>query len=117
MKSQIPLAKRDLQIIKLEKEIESRKQLLINKRKELEENNKINHHLEGVKQKYNKYYENTIKEKQQQYDAILLIKQYLDEIINSKQLSNEDLRTAKHEQNTIMKEIEKVKSELEDLLK
>ena len=117
MKTQIPLAKRDLQILQLEKEIKIRKQLLINKRKELEENNKINHYLEGIKKKYNNYYENAIEEKQQQYDALLLIKQYLDDLISSEKLSDEDLRSAKHEQKVIIKEINKVKSELEDLLK
>jgi hypothetical protein len=117
MKSQMSLAKRDLQILQLEKEIKNRKQLLVNKKKELEENYKLNHYLEGVKKDYNKYYESTIKEKQQQYDALMLLKQYLDDLISSESLAKEELRTAKHEQQTIIKEINKIKTELDDLIK
>jgi hypothetical protein len=117
MKSQMSLAKRDLQILQLEKEIKNRKQLLVNKKKELEENYKLNHYLEGVKKDYNKYYDSTMKEKQQQYDALMLLKQYLDDLISSDSLAKEELRTAKHEQQTIIKEINKIKTELDDLLK
>jgi hypothetical protein len=117
MKSQLSLAKRDLQILQLEKEIKNRKKLLVNKKKELEENNKINHYLEGVKNEYNKYYEFTIKEKQEQYDALMLLNQYIDDLIKSENLVKEDLRAAKHEQTTIIKEINKIKTELDDLLK
>jgi hypothetical protein len=117
MKSQLSLAKRDLQILQLEKEIKNRKQLLVNKKKELDENQKINHYLEGVKKEYNKYYEFTIKEKQEQYDALMLLKQYLDDLISSDSLLKDELRSAKHEQSSIIKEINKIKSELDDLLK
>ena len=117
MKSQMPLAKRDLQISQLEKEIKNRKQLLTNKKKELDKNHKLNQYLEGVKDEYNKYYDFSIKEKQQQYDALMLLKQYIDDLISSETLVNDELRSAKHEQKTIMKEIDKIKSELDDLLK
>jgi hypothetical protein len=117
MKSHLPLAKRDLQILQLEKEIKNRKQLLVNKKKELDENHKINHYLEGVKKEYNKYYELTIKEKQEQYDALMLIKQYLDDLITSESLLKDELRAVKHDQSNIIKEINKIKSELDDLLK
>ena len=117
MKSQLSLAKRDLQILQLEKEIKNRKQLLFNKKKELEENHKINHYLEGVKKDYNKFYDFTIKEKQEQYDALMLLKQYLNDLISSETLSKEELRSVKHEQNDIIKEINKIKTELDDLLK
>jgi len=117
MKSKMSLAKRDIQIKQLEKEIKNRKQLLVNKKKELEENTKINHYLEGVKEEYIKYYNFTIKEKQEQYDALMILNQYIDELIKSDTLLKEDLRAAKHEQSSILKEINKIKSDLDDLLK
>jgi len=116
MKSPMSLAKRDLQILQLQKEIKNRKQLLVNKRKELEENHKINHYLEGVKKEYNKFYDFTIKEKQEQYDALLKLKKYMDDLISSETLVKDALRGAKHEQAIIMKEINKIKTELNKLI-
>jgi hypothetical protein len=117
MKSQLPLAKRDLQILQLENEIKNKKQLLLNKKKELDENQKINHYLEGVKKEYKKYYELIIKEKQEQYNALILIKQYLDDLMSSKTLLKDELRAVKNDQSNIINEINKIKSELDDLLK
>jgi hypothetical protein len=113
---QLPLAERDQYLIQIEAEITNKKKLLIKKKKELDNKHKLNHYLDGVKENYSKYYDYILKEKQQQYDALLLLKEYMNDLIQTEDLVDEQLRTAKYEQKDIIKEIDKVKAELDELI-
>jgi hypothetical protein len=112
----LPLAERDLQLIQIEKEIKNKKKLLIKKRKDLDKKHKLNNYLDGVKQDYDKYYTYIFNEKQQQYDALMLLKEYMNDLINTEKLVDDQLRTAKHDQKDILREIDNVKNELDDLI-
>lgn len=112
----LPLAERDLQLIQIEREIKNKKKLLINKKKDLDKKHKLNQYLDVVKQDYGKYYDYIIKEKQQQYDALFLLKEYMNDLIRTENLVDEQLRTAKHDQKDILKEIDNVKVELDELI-
>jgi len=114
---QLPLAQRDLQILQIEQEIKNKKRLLVKKKSELDEKQKINHYLDNVKKDYNKYYEYIVNEKQQQYDALMLLKEYMGDLMKTDSMVNEQLRTAKHDQKDIIREIDKVKAELNELIK
>ena len=46
----------------------------------------------------------------------MLINQYLDDLITSKSLLKDELRAVKHDQSNIIKEINKIKSELDNLI-
>jgi hypothetical protein len=110
------LADRDLRIMKMEELIKNKQKFLVKKKKELDEKCMLNQYLETVKDNYSKYYDNMIKEKQNQYDALLILKEYLSELIKSEHLVNDELRIAKHDEKDILREIEKVKAEIDDLL-
>lgn len=112
----LPLAERDLYLVQIEKEIKHKKELLVKKKKEVDKKYKLNQYLSDVKEDYNKYYDYIIGEKQQQYNALLLLKEYMDDLIKTEQLVDEQMRTAKHDQKDIIKEIEKVKIELDELI-
>lgn len=112
----LPLAERDLYLLQIEKEIKHKKGMLIKKKKELNKKHKLNHYLSDVKEDYNKYYDYIVGEKQQQYNALLLLKEYMSDLMKTEQLVDEQLRTAKHDQKDIIKEIEKVKVELDELI-
>ena len=112
----LPLAERDLYLLQIEKEIKHKKGSLVKKKKELDKKHKLNHYLSDVKQDYTKYYDFIVGEKQQQYNALLLLKEYMNDLIKTEQLVDEQLRTAKYDQKDIVKEIDKVKAELDEII-
>jgi len=46
----------------------------------------------------------------------LLLKEYIDDLIQTENLVNDQLRIAKHDQTDIIGEIDKVKAELDELV-
>jgi vacuolar-type H+-ATPase subunit H len=58
-----------------------------------------------------------LKEKQQQRNALMLLKEYITDLIKTEYLVDDQLRTAKHDQKDIINEIDNVKAELDELLK
>ena len=112
----LPLAERDLYLIQIEKEIKHKKGLLVKKKKDLEKKHKLNHYLSDVKEDYNKYYDYIVGEKEQQYNALLLLKEYMSDLVKTENLVDDQLRTAKHDQKYIIEEIDKVKAELDELI-
>ena len=112
----LTLAERDLYLLQIDKEIKNKKSLLVKKKKELDKKYKLNHYLSGVKDDYSKYYNYIIGEKQQQYNALQLLKEYMSDLIKTGQVVDEQLRTAKYDQKDIIGEIDKVKAELDELV-
>lgn len=112
----LPLAERDLYLLQIEHEIRNKKTLLIKKKKDLDKKHKLNHYLTGVKKDYSKYYNFILNEKQQQYNALELLKEYMDDLIKTEHLVDDNLRTAKHDQQSIISEIDNVKAELDELV-
>jgi hypothetical protein len=111
------LSERDLQLKQIEHEIISRKNLLVKKKKELDEKQLLNGYLDEVKNDYIKYYDYIVEEKQKQYNALVLLKEYMDDLITTENLVDEQLRIAKHDQKDIIKEIDNVKIELDELVR
>ena len=116
MESQITLAQRDLQFIQISQEIKNKKKMLLNKNKELEKKEEINEYLSGIRSDYAKYNNFILREKQNQYDALVLINEYMSDLVKTEKLVDSQLRTAKHDQKDILGEIEKVKAELDELI-
>jgi len=112
----LPLAQRDLQLLQIEAEIRNKKKLLVKKKKDLDKKYKLNHYLSGVKNDYAKYYDFILNEKQQQHDALSLLNEYINDIIKTEHLVDDQLRTAKHDQKDIIGEIDRVKAELDELI-
>jgi cell division septum initiation protein DivIVA len=110
------LAERDLLLDQIDKQIKAKKELLIKKSKQLKKKEEVNEFLDGVKNDYNKYYNYIIKEKEQQYEAMNMLKEYLDDLINSEKLVNNQLKTAKLDQKQILDEMSKIKNELDELV-
>ena len=113
----LTLGERDLYLLQIETEINNKKKLLLKKKKDLDEKQNLNHFLSGVTKDYQKYYNHILNEKQQQYKTLLLLKEYLNDLIQTEHLVDEQRKTAKHDQQNIIKEIGKVKGELDNLIK
>jgi len=116
MEYQITLGERDLKLQHIEEAIRNKRHLLVTKKKELDKKEQLNHYLVGVNKDYTNYYNYIVKEKQQQYDALMLLKQYMGDLVQTEGLVNDQLRTAKHDQKHILREIDKIKVELDELI-
>ena len=117
MPLKIHLVQRDLQLLQIDEEIKNKKKLLIKKKRELDKKTKVNAFLQDVQEDYTKYYNHIVEEKQNQYNAMKLLKEYIDDLIKTDNLVDSQLRHAKNDQKHIMGEISKVKMELDELIK
>ena len=115
--SKLSLGERDLYLKKLEENIKNKKALLLQETSVIENVKKGNKLLEGVHQKYKVYYDGIVKEKQQQYDAMMLLNQYLDELIKKEHISGKQINHARKDQQEIIGEMEKITMDLKEIVK
>jgi len=110
------LAQRDINMLEIEEVIKEKRNLLVRKKKDLDKKVKLNDYLVNVRDDYDNYYNYILKEKQQQYNSMLLLRDYLSDIMSTDKLVNDQLRAAKHDQKDIVSEIDKLKKELDELI-
>ena len=115
--SKLSLGERDLYLKKLEEEIKNKKALLLKEAANIDDVKKSNKLLDGIHQKYKTYYDGVVKEKQQQYDAMMLLKQYLDDLIKTEHKNEKQTKNAIKDQQDIIKEMDKITEDLKDLVK
>lgn len=113
---ELNLASRDLYLQKIENQIMAKRQMLLAKQKMLRKTSKQNVFLEDVQNDYSSYYDFIIKQKENQLRSMGIIKQYLDDIIVSGQLTEEDIFQAKNEQKQILGEIGNIKGSLDEIM-
>ena len=106
----------DKRIYDLKTKIKQNKEFLLLKKKELETDLTNNKYLEGVAKNYKKYYDNISEEKQKQHDAMMLLKEYLDELIKEDKMTTNQLRDAKRQQREIVLEMDKITHELKKII-
>ena len=112
----INLEQKDIYFNNIQAQIEQKKHMLLNKRKELEKFKKENEYLEGVRNDYTKYHDYIIQEKQNQMNAMTMLKSYIDDLIINGKLTNTDIDNAKNEQQHILNEVNKIKKDLDNLV-
>ena len=109
------LAQRDLYLVRIEKEMNKKKEFLLNKYNYLGEMEEDNEYLKVIRNDYNHYYNYIKKEKQDQVDAMNLLRDYIDELIVDGKMTDEDLESAESEQEKILTEIETIKNDLDKI--
>lgn len=109
------LAQRDLYLIRIDQEINKKKQILLEKYNYLGQVEEDNQYLKVVRNDYNHYYNYIQKEKQDQVDAMNLIRDYIDELIIDGKMTDEDLESAQNDQEKILREIDNIKSDLDEI--
>jgi hypothetical protein len=112
----VSLGERDSQLYYIESQIESKRKLLIEKRKYLQKTIEENNFLEGVKNDYEKYNNYIITQKKDQIHAMSILKQYIEDIITSGKLTDNDIKESKKEQQELLREIENIKKNLDELI-
>jgi len=113
----MPLGERDQKLIQLEAEIEAKRNWLLERRKVLKKNLRENKFLHGVKEDYEKFYNYTVKQKENQLKAFGMLNQYVSDIIISGKLTDRDIQHSKAEQEQIVGEMEKIKRNLDIIMK
>lgn len=113
---QMSLAERDKYLQQIEQQIAAKRKLLIDKRNYLEKTLKENAFLEGVKKDYQKYRDYLVKEKQDQLRAMNVLKQYTEDLVTSTKLTEANIKETKRDQKDILREMEKIKMELEEIM-
>jgi len=111
------VADRDNYLNQIEQQIKLKRRLLLEKRKYLEENVKENHYLENVRNDYMKYHEYISKQKQDQIKSMQFLNQYIDDLMVSGKLTEHDILNSKKEKQEIMSELDKIKKDLDGLMK
>jgi len=108
---------RDNYLNQIEQQIQMKRRLLLEKRKYLEENAKENHFLENVRNDYKKYHDFILKQKQDQVKSMQFLNQYIDDLMVSGKLTEQDIVNSKREKQEIRSEVDKIKKDLDGLIK
>lgn len=116
MPYQVNLKTTDQNFVQLQEVIKLKREFLLNKQKKIKEIKKNNHFLEEVKNDYSKYSDYIMNQKQEQIKALDLLKNYVDDLTTSGDLSDENIKDAKHEQKKIISEINKIKENLNEII-
>jgi hypothetical protein len=116
-KKQFTLGERDNYLTKIESQIEAKRNLLLEKRKILKRTVKENQFLDGVKNDYEKYHTFIVNQKQNQIKAMSLLNNYIGDIMVSGKLTEQDIKNSKEEQKEIIGQIEKIKKDLDEIMR
>jgi hypothetical protein len=112
----MPLIKRDEQLLHIEDLIEAKRRMLLEKQKKLRFIAKQNRFLDAVKNDYETYYNYIAQQKQDQIKALELLNQYIHDLSRSGQLSKHNIEDAKFEQERILREVKSIKKGLDDII-
>ena len=103
--------------MQIEKEIKGKRMFIVNKKKELDQQNDDNEFLDEVRGNYSKYYNYILKEKQQQLKSMHILKQYLADLVKTDTLLDNELSEASRDHEQTLQEIKKITAELEQIIK
>jgi hypothetical protein len=115
-KPRISLAEHDKYLTQIEKQLEEKRNFLLNKRKVLKKLSSENKYLNSVKQEYyDQYHDYVVKQKENQIKAMNLLNNYIKDIIVSGELTEQDIKNTRAEQKDLIQQIEKIKNDLSEL--
>ncbi len=107
---------KDMVLMHIQEQINAKRQLLLQKQKYLNKMEQQNDFLKEVKNDYSKYYNYILKQKQEQMEALDMLKQYVHDLTVSGSLSKQNINDAKLEQKRILKEMKYIKKDLDNLI-
>jgi hypothetical protein len=110
------LVGKDNELLHIEKVIEMKRQMLLDKCAQLKTVQKENQFLGIIKNEYNDYYNYILKQKQDQIQALNRLNEYINELQSSNELSKYNIDDSKQEQQKIINEINSIKHKLNELI-
>lgn len=112
----LPLKEKDDKFMQIQKLIDSKKQMLLEKQKKLKRLSQQNEFLEVVKDDYEKYYNHIVKQKQDQIKALQLLDEYIDDLTKTGELTKYNVEDAKEEQSKILREMNNIKRNIDNII-
>jgi len=112
----IKYKEKDNKLLELQKIIEYKKNMLIEKHKHMRTILKQNEFLEVVKNDYNEYFTYIRQQKQDQIKALELLNNYIKKLLLNDALTKYNIEDAKEEQNKILNEITQIQKNLNELI-
>lgn len=110
-------AAKEIYINKIQEALDYKRTLLLDKRNELRKNQKDNVYLINIAGDYERYY-NTIKnERQQQYEALKTISDYVSSIASDTNVTDNLIKESRKQQKMIMIELKRLREELDKMTK
>jgi hypothetical protein len=110
-----PLSERDDNIQKVKNVIENRKKLLRDIYTGIRNSTEENRYLKGVVRDYTHYYANMKKQKEKQVEVLNKLLYYIDVILDNNKNTENILRQAQEDKKDIVREIKKIKREIDEL--
>lgn len=114
--SYLNLAERDNYLSKIEQEIKSKKDLLLEKRKYLKKISGDNRFLTGVNHDYQTYYDFIRKQKEDQLKTLNYLNDYIGDMMVTTKLTDQDIAESNREQRRILSEIKNIRKSLEEII-
>tara|TARA_B100001093_G_scaffold483351_1_gene515778 strand:- start:4852 stop:5193 length:342 start_codon:yes stop_codon:yes gene_type:complete len=111
------VANDDIFVKNIEKEIKCREKKLENMYINLKNKALENIFLESVLNEYYEYYKNLVNEKNKECHAFEEIYDYLDKINYESELTEEQIKELRYEQREILKKINNIKNDIQNILK
>jgi hypothetical protein len=109
------LAQRDKFIQQMQCEIDNTQDTIMEYLRDAENVQKDNEFLESVTNDYKRYHEYILQQKKEQREHIEMLSSYLDKNLDQANMSLEMAKRARWQQNQILGELEKVKTELDKI--
>lgn len=112
----MPLVKRDEQLLHIEELIDAKRKMLLDKQKKIRFISKQNKFLDAIKNDYAKYYGYIVKQKHEQIEALDMLNNYIHDLTISGKLSKNNIEDAKHEQSKILNELKNIRKGLDGIM-
>tara|TARA_B100001769_G_scaffold274838_1_gene274386 strand:- start:22 stop:378 length:357 start_codon:yes stop_codon:yes gene_type:complete len=112
----IDLANRDKMIQHLREEAIVQEKNLMSRYKSLKHVSSENKFLEGVVDDYKSYYKRIRNQKEEQYEALRVLFDYIEKISEENIVANNLLCEIQHDQRRIIREMKQVSNEIENIL-
>lgn len=112
----MPLVKRDEQLLQIEELIDAKRKMLLDKQKKIRFISKQNKFLDAIKNDYAKYYGYIVKQKHEQIEALDMLNNYIHDLTISGKLSKNNIEDAKHEQSKILNELKNIRKGLDGIM-
>jgi hypothetical protein len=111
------LGQRDNYLSQIEQQIKNKRNFLLSKRDKLKHLSKENEFLVNVRNDYQNYHDIILKQKKDQIKSMELLNQYISDIMVSGKLTEQDIKNQKQERDMILREMDKIKKDLDGLIK
>jgi len=111
------LPEQDSYLEEVEKQIQKKRNFLLERQRQLDVASKENQFLSSVKEDYQKYQNFMMKQKDEQIKSMQIIDQYLNDLMVSGKMTGHDINETKKDQREILSEIDKIKKDLDEMMK